>query len=150
MLRQCLFTFFNFLGDFLFSPTFGEKREELASFLYEKSEETVKIRTLSTNYSYFLAVVWKCYDVFEDVWADMGYSWDGFLEWIQTTFVPFLVKQHIEKDHSKHSIRRYIIDLQNYILPWSLVDRRKILKICETKKLSNGQKYCLAFHASPR
>ena len=25
-----------------------------------------------------------------------------------------------------------------------------MLKICETSKLKNGQKYCLAFHASPR
>ena len=53
-------------------------------------------------------------------------------------------------DHAKHSIRRYINDLFIFVLDWSMIDRRKMLKICETSKLKNGQKHCLAFHPNPR
>ena len=136
------------IGDFLRSDVFSEKREEFARLLYTESEECIKIRTLGTNYSYFYTILWKFHEVFEDVWEEMGASWDGFLDWVKTVHAPFLVKQHLEKDHAKHSIRRYVLDLLSHILLWSLVERRKVLKICETKKLKNGQKYCLAFHPS--
>ena len=88
--------------------------------------------------------------MFQDVWEEMDASWPGFLAWVETVHAPFLMKQHQEKDHSKHSIRRYIMDILSYVLTWSNLDRRKILKICETKKLKNGGKYCLAYHPSPR
>ena len=52
-------------------------------------------------------------------------------------------------DHSKNSIRRYISDLLTFMVDWSVLDRMKLGKICETSKLKNDQKYCLAFHASP-
>ena len=138
------------IGDFLRSDLFSQKRDEFAAMLYKQSEECIKIRTLGTNYSSFYAVLWKFHEVFHDVWDEVGASWDGFLTWVDTVHAPFLVKQHLEKDHAKHSIRRYILNLLNNMLVWSLVERRKILKICETKKLKNGQLYCLAFHPSPR
>ena len=138
------------IGDFLRSDLFSQKRDEFAAMLYKQSEECIKIRTLGTNYSSFYAVLWKFHEVFHDVWDEVGASWDGFLTWVDMVHAPFLVKQHLEKDHAKHSIRRYILDLLNNMLVWSLVERRKILKICETKKLKNGQLYCLAFHPSPR
>ena len=138
------------IGDFLRSDMFTEKRDECAHLLYTESEECIKIRTLGTNYSYFYSILWKFHEVFADVWEEMGASWDGFLDWVKTVHAPFLVKQHLEKDHAKHSIRRYVLDLLSHILLWSLIERRKVLKICETKKLKNGQKYCLAFHPSPR
>ena len=64
--------------------------------------------------------------------------------------MPFLKKQHQEKDHSTNSIHRYILEVLNFTVDWSILDRKKILKICETKKLKNGEKYCLAFHPSSR
>ena len=138
------------IGDYLRSNDFSDKRDEFAALLYNKTEECIKMRTLSTNYSSFLAILWKFHGVFEEVWTEMGASWEGFLLWLETTFCPFLIKQHQERDHAKHSIRRYVLDLLNFMLVWDETDRRKIIKICETKKLKNGQKFCLAFHPSPR
>ena len=103
-----------------------------------------------TNYSSFIAILWKVHEVFDEVWEEMGYSWNGFLSWVETVLAPFLVRQHQEKDHAKHSIRRYILDLLNYMLMWTELERKKVIKICETKKLKNQQKYCLAFHPSKR
>jgi hypothetical protein len=70
------------------------------------------------------------------------------MEWMERVHIPFLKRQHQEKDHAKHSIRRYVIDLFNFTLDWALIERRKLLKICETTKLKSGEKYCLAFHPS--
>ena len=137
-------------GYFIRSEEFHKKREEFTTYLHEKSEECIKIRTLSTNYSSFYTLLWKFHEVFQDLWEEMDASLAGILAWVDNVHVPFLMKQHQEKDHSKHSIRRYIMDILSYILTWSILDRRKILKICETKKLKNGGKYCLAFHPSPR
>ena len=138
------------MGDYLRSEEFKEKRIEFADFLYQKTDESVKWRTLLTNYASFYAILWKVFTVFEEVWAEDGHSWVGFVEWVEKVHAPFLKKQHREKDHAKHSIRRYINDLFIFILDWSMIDRRKMLKICETSKLKNGQKHCLAFHPNPR
>ena len=138
------------VGDFIRSEEFKNKSLEFGKLLYRLCEGCVKIRTLGTNYGAFYAILWKFHEVFGDVWEEMDASWDGFLTWAETVHAPFLIKQHLEKDHSKHSIRRYVLDLLNHIILWSLVERRKVLKICETKKLRNGQKYCLAFHPSTR
>ena len=138
------------IGDFIRSREFLDKRVEFATMLYAKTEETIKPRTLGTNYSSFYAIVWKFHEDFQDVWEELGMSWDGFLDWVENSHAPFLQKQHQEKDHSKHSIRRYILEVLSFTLEWSILERRKILKICETKKLKNGEKFCLAFHPSPR
>jgi uncharacterized C2H2 Zn-finger protein len=138
------------MGDFIGSAEFINKRSEFANFVYEKTDECVKLRTLLTNYGGFYAILWKLHQVFEPVWAEQGKTWEGFLDWSEQVHAPFLKKQHREKDHSKHSIRRYVTDLLGYLIDWTVLERRKILKICETSKLKNGQKYCLAFHASPR
>ena len=138
------------IGDYLRSEEFAEKRLEMARMLRIKTEESIKPRTFLTNYAPFYAILWKLADIFGMVWEETGHSWDGFLEWVDNVHAPFLKKQHQEKDHSKHSIRRYINDLLNFICDWSIVERRKLLKICETSKLKNSQKYCLAFHPSPR
>ena len=92
----------------------------------------------------------KLHSIFESVWLEMGYSWEDALKWASDVHAPFLKSQHQEKDHSKNSIRRYIMDLLNLIMDWPLLERRKLVKICETGKLKTGEKYCLAFHASPR
>ena len=138
------------IDDFIRSEEFKNKAKEMASMLYEKTDECVKIRSIITNYSSFYAILWKLNQIFEDVWSELGYDWDGFLDWVEKNHAPFLKKQHQERDHSKLSIRRYITDLMNFVLDWPLIERRKILKICETSKLKNGQKYCLAFHPSPK
>ena len=138
------------IGDFLMSDEFTAKRDEFADKLDKLCDECIKNRTLTTNYAPFYAILWKFHDVFGDVWADMGASWDGFWSWVENVHAPFLIKQHMEKDHAQHSIRRYILDLANHVLLWSLIERRKIMKICETKKLGSGVKYCLSFHPSPR
>jgi hypothetical protein len=138
------------IGDFIQSDEFSRKRKEFATLIYESIEECIKIRTLCTNYGSFYAILWKIHQDFQPVWEEMEASWAGFLNWSETVHAPFLLRQHQEKDHSKHSIRRYILDVLSYVLMWSMMDRRKILKICETKKLKNGHKYCLAFHPSPR
>ena len=70
------------------------------------------------------------------------------MSWMERVHIPFLMKQHKEKDHAKLSIRRYINGLLDFMVDWSILERRKFLKICETAKLRAGEKYCLAFHAS--
>ena len=70
------------------------------------------------------------------------------MNWMQKNHIPFLMQQHRERDHAQHSIRRYFNDLLTFTLDWTVLERRKLLKICETAKLSNGDKYCLAFHPS--
>ena len=70
------------------------------------------------------------------------------MAWMERVHIPFMKRQHQEKDHAKHSIRRYVTDLFNFTLDWSIVERRKLLKICETTKIRSGEKYCLAFHPS--
>lgn len=138
------------IGDFIRSTQFAEKRDEFANLLHEKTDECIKMRTLLTNYSSFYAILWKFHQIFENVWGEMHESWDGFMDWVESVHVPFLKKQHQEKDHSKHSIRRFIMEVLSYTLDWSILERRKILKICETSKLTNGTRFCLAFHPSPR
>ena len=138
------------IGDFLRSEEFSQKRDEFADILNKLTDMCIKNRTLATNYAPFYAVLWKIHEVFGEVWVEMGASWEGFLAWVENTHAPYLIKQHLEKDHAQHSIRRYILDLLNHMIMWSILERRKIMKICETKKLRNGQKYCLAFHPSNR
>ena len=138
------------IGDYLRTDEYKEVKKEMSQFLYSTSEETVKIRTFDTNYAPFYAIVKKFSEDFSEVWDEMGLSFDGFLEWAKDVHVPFLKKQHQEKDHSTNSIRRYILEVLNFTVDWSILDRKKILKICETKKLKNGEKYCLAFHPSSR
>ena len=70
------------------------------------------------------------------------------MSWMERVHIPFLMKQHKEKDHAKLSIRRYINGLLDFMVDWSILERRKFLKICETAKLRAGEKYCPAFHAS--
>ena len=138
------------IGDFIRSEEFAEKRIEFANMLYEYADESIKMRTLMSSYGSFYAILWKLHQIFEPVWTEMGYTWVGLLDWAEKVHGPFLKKQHQEKDHSKNSIRRYIGDLLTFMVDWSVLERRKIIKICETSKLKNDQKYCLAFHASPR
>ena len=61
---------------------------------------------------------------------------------------PFLIKQHQQKEHSGLSIRRYINGFLNFTLDWSILQRRKLIKLMETSKLKEGEKYCLALHPS--
>ena len=138
------------MGDFLRSEEFTKLRFEFANMLYLKTDESIKMRTLLTNYASFYAINFKLSEIFKTVWEEQGYSWDGFLEWVDQVHAPFLKKQHQEKDHSKHTIRRYVHELMNFVLEWTLLERRKVLKICETMKLKNDQRYCLAFHPSQR
>ena len=138
------------MGDFIRSEEFAEKRVEFASMLYEYADESIKPRTISSGYASFYAILWKLHQIFENVWSEMDYSWQGLLDWAEKVHGPFLKKQHQEKDHSKNSIRRYVCDLLTFMVDWSILEVRKVLKICETSKLKNDQKYCLAFHASTR
>ena len=61
------------IGDFLLSAEFKEKRLEYTEILHDKSEESIKPRTLSTNYASFYAVMWKLFTIFEDVWTERVY-----------------------------------------------------------------------------
>ena len=71
------------------------------------------------------------------------------MNWVDRVHVPFLMKQHQEKDHAKISIKRYFNDLfNNFMVDWTVQERRKLLKLCETAKLKSGEKYCLAYHPS--
>ena len=70
------------------------------------------------------------------------------MAWLERVHIPFLMRQHQEKDHAKHSIRRYMNALLAFMLDWTIMERRKLMKICETAKLTSGEKYCLAFHPS--
>ena len=125
------------IGDFILSDEFSEKRDEFANMLYNKTDETIKMRNLLTNYESFYAILWKFHQIFQPVWEEMGESWAQFLDWVENVHAPFLKKQHREKDHSKHSIRRYICEVLGFTQDWNILERRKILKICETSKLKN-------------
>ena len=130
------------IGDFIRSEEFQEKRFEFGNLLNEMTDESIKMRTL-LNYACFIAINWKLGNIFETVWEEMGHSWQGYVDWLRNIFAPFLKKQHQEKDHSKHSIRRYIMDFISFMIDWNLVERRKIVKICETSKMKNGM---IAWH----
>ena len=67
-----------------------------------QSEEGIKICALVTNYSYFYAVLWKFHEAFSDFSEEIATSW------VKTILAPFLFEQHLEQNHAKHSIRRYI------------------------------------------
>ena len=108
----------------------------------------MKLRTLTTNYASFYAVLWKLHSTFGTVWTERGYSWQGMMEWMEKVHVPFLMQQHRERDHAKHSIRRYVNELLLFTEDWTVLERRKLMKLCETSKLRNSDKYCLAFHPS--
>ena len=55
------------------------------------------------------------------------------------------------KQHAASSIRRYFRTLIEHIRDWPLVERRKILKICETRKLERGKgNICIAFYPTPK
>lgn len=70
------------------------------------------------------------------------------MKWMEEVHLPFLALQHREKEHARTSLRRYLNGLLAYTMDWSVIERRKIMKLCATSKLKNGDKYCLAFHPS--
>ena len=131
------------MGDYINSAEFLEKREEFAQWLYDKAE-VIKMRTLLTNYGSFYAIHWKLHQIFKTEWEKMGYSWEGFLEWVDKVHVPFLVSQHMEKDHAIHSIRRYINGLMEFANVMSETDVQKFMRICSSEKTKS--KHVLAVH----
>ena len=131
------------MGDFIGSQEFMEKREYFGQWLYERAE-VVKMRTLLTNYASFYALNWKTSQIFESEWTKMGKSWQGFLDWAEQVHVPFLIGQHMEKDHSIHSIRRYGNGLLDFVNGFSDSDILKFMKICQTSKTKS--KHVLALH----
>ena len=135
------------MGDYILSQEFLDKRTEFTEIIQEECESTIKPRTIQ-NYATLYAVHWKLWTLFDEVWAEMGFSWDGMIAWMKRVHIPFLLQQHKEKEHAKISIRRYTNALLDFMVDWTVLERRKFLKICETAKLKNGEKYCLAFHAS--
>ena len=135
------------LGDFINSQEFLVKREAFAQWLYDKAE-VVKIRTLLVNYGSFIAINWKLHQIFETVWDDMGYTWEGFEEWVEVVLVPFLVSQHMEKDHAVHSLRRYVNGILNFAAGMSETEVQKFMRICTTKKTKD--KHVLAIHPDKR
>ena len=136
------------LGDWFHTQEFVDKRNEFTELLTEICEDTIKLRTLSNNYATSYAVLWFLHRIFEPIWTEKGYSWEGFLKWTKDVQVPFMMQQHQEKDHAKYSIRRYFNAIMILTVDWTVLERRKLMKFTETAKLKNGEKYCLAFHPS--
>ena len=93
------------LGDFVRSKEFLEKVDEFGQYLSDLCEETIKARTLCTNYAPMLAMMWKLHQIFHLKWTQLGYTWEKFLDWVSTTYIPFLKRQHREKDSAANSIR---------------------------------------------
>ena len=135
------------MGDYILGQEFLDKRTEFTEIIQEECESTIKPRTIQ-NYATLYAVHWKLWTLFDKVWAEMGVSWDVMIAWMKRVHIPFLLQQHKEKEHAKISIRRYLNALLDFMVDWTVLERIKCLKICETAKLKNGEKYCLAFHAS--
>ena len=79
----------------------------MAELLFKETDEVVKLRTLLTNYASFYAILQKISMDYEEVLKEIGFSWQGFLDWVVTVHAPFIVKQHQEKDHSRNNIKRY-------------------------------------------
>ena len=136
------------MGDFILSDEFMSKRTEFSELLMNMCEELIYPRTLLTNYASFYTITWKLHTIFEGVLSEEGYTWEGMLKWMKTVHAPFLIKQHQQKEHAGLSIRRYFNALLNFTLEWSLLERRKLMKLMETAKLKSGEKYCLAYHPS--
>ena len=136
------------MGDFILSEEFMTKRTEFSELLMNMCEELIYPRTLLTNYASFYTLTWKLFTIFEDVLRDQGYTWEGMLKWMKTVHAPFLIKQHQQKEHAGLSIRRYFNGLLKFTMEWSLLERRKLMKLMETAKLKTGEKYCLAYHPS--
>ena len=134
------------LGDFINSAEFLQKRSDFGDWMYNKAE-VVKIRTL-LNYGSFVAIHWKLHQIFKTVWDDMGYTWEGFIEWVETVFIPFLVSQHMEKDHAIHSLRRYVNGLLDFASGMSETEVQKFMRICSTRKTK--EKHVLAIHPDKR
>ena len=136
------------MGDFVLSEEFMAKRTEFSEILMQMCEEVIYPQTLLTNYASFYAITWKIHSVFEEVLEEQGYTWDGMVKWMKTVHAPFLIKQHQQKEHAGLSIRRYVNGLLNFLMEWPLIERRKLMKLMETSKMKEGEKYCLAFHPS--
>ena len=91
------------MGDFLRSEEFSKTRFHFANMHYEKTDESIKMRAIMTNYSSLYAILEQLSSIFAPAWEEYGHSWDGFMDWVE--------KQHQEKDHFKHSIGRYFYEL---------------------------------------
>ena len=131
------------IGNFINSSEFKEKSEEFAQWLYDKAE-VIKIRTLLTNYAGFYAIHWKVFQIFQVEWENLGHSWEGFLEWSERVHIPFMVVQHMEKDHAIHSIRRYFNGLMEFVSVLCETDIQKFMRIVSSEKTKS--KYALALH----
>ena len=105
--------------------------------LFHKTDQVVKIRTLLTNYASFYDFYHKLHSDYTTVMEEFSCSWEGFMEWVTEVHVPFIVKQHQERDHSRNNIKRYFNDLFIYFGDSSIFHRRKYLKY-QTNKLKTG------------
>ena len=135
------------IGDFINSQEFLDKKKGFAQWMYDKAE-VIKPRTFLTNYAPFYAIHWKVHQIFQSEWEKMGHTWDGFMEWAENVHIPFLVAQHIEKDHAVHSIRRYVNGLLVFASGMSETDVQKFLRISKTQKTK--EKHVLCIHPDKR
>ena len=59
-----------------------------------------------------------------------------------------LAGERLSSIRNKTMLRYFNDLLNNFMGTWTVLERRKLLKLCETAKLKSGEKYCLAFHPS--
>ena len=62
------------MGDFLRLEEFSERRFHFANMLYEKTGESIKMRTIMTNYSAYYAILEKFNSIFAPIWDENGHS----------------------------------------------------------------------------
>ena len=56
------------MGDFIRSPQFMNLRFNYANMLYEKTDESIKMSILMTNYASFYAIMHRLHKIFKPVW----------------------------------------------------------------------------------
>ena len=105
-----------------------------------------------TNYAPFLTIARKVFHLCPAKCEELGYSWPQMEDWIESELVPFMKNQHQERGRPDICVRKYILALLSLMDGWSLVDRRKFIRVIRVVraegKVTTGDKYVLAFHPS--
>lgn len=61
-----------------------------------------------TNYATDYALAYYMFNVFSSVWEELGYSWEGFLEWSEKKHIPAMQVTHVENDQAENVAKRLV------------------------------------------
>ena len=104
----------------------------------------IKPRTLKTNYCGTIASAKFLLREFQADIEELGFSDEGFEEWIKADLKEMVRRVHIEPDNSINYTLRYIHGIVDFLSTQSRNEILKIFRIVTTKK--DDLKYAIAFH----